>query len=62
MFFLLRHRRRHSIQMAVQIDSRPWLVIFINENGIVATVMDSVDFIDVVKKEARRSQQSPIMD
>jgi hypothetical protein len=28
-----------SIQMAVQIDNAHWLVIFIHENGVVATVM-----------------------
>jgi hypothetical protein len=41
-----------SIQMAVQIDSAHWLVIFIHENGVISAVMDSHDFIDLIINEA----------
>lgn len=39
--------------MAVQIDSAHWLVIFTNENGVVAAVIDSVDFTDLITTEAQ---------
>lgn len=40
-----------SIQMAVQIDSTHWLVIFIHENGVVSTAMERNDFIDLITTE-----------
>ena len=39
--------------MAVQIDSALWLLIFISVNGVIATVMDSADFIDLIATEAQ---------
>jgi hypothetical protein len=41
--------------MAVQIDSGHWLVIFIHEKGIVSTIMDSHDFMDLIANEAQSS-------
>jgi hypothetical protein len=41
--------------IAVQLDSKPWLVIFIYPNGIVRTIMDSHDFMDMVANEAERA-------
>ncbi|EJJ28837.1 hypothetical protein [Rhizobium sp. CF142] len=39
--------------IVVQIDSTHWLVIFIHENGVVSTVMDSAEFIDVILDQAK---------
>ncbi|MDR6667813.1 hypothetical protein [Rhizobium sp. 1399] len=39
--------------IAVQLDSTHWLVIFIHENGVVSTVLDSDDFIDVILDQAK---------
>ena len=38
--------------IAIQLDSTHWLVIFIHENGVVSTVLDSHDFIDVILDQA----------
>lgn len=43
--------------IAVQIDSSLWLVIFIHEDGVVSTVMDSHDFIDVILDQAKSATQ-----
>jgi hypothetical protein len=34
------------VHIAIQLDSKHWPVIFIHENGVVPTVMDTNDFID----------------
>jgi hypothetical protein len=43
----------NSVQTAVQLDNVHWLVVFANHTGVVATVMDSHDFIDLVANEAQ---------
>ncbi len=43
--------------MAIQVNSEHWLVIFILDDKVVSTLMDSDGFIDLFRNEAesRRS-------
>jgi hypothetical protein len=47
-----------GFHIAFQIDSIRWLVIFIHLNGVVQAVLESTEFIDVIKDQA--SSAGPI--
>lgn len=44
--------------IAFQIDSTHWLVIFVHPNGVVQTVMESTEFIDVIQDQASSALHS----
>lgn len=46
-----------SVQTAVQLDSAHWLVVFVNDNGVVATVTKSITNSSRQRTTARLIEQ-----